>query len=416
MNWLYEIERCKNNVYAYNGLSELLGEDAIVIIGYGFLNSKYYWLIQNSLGENASENGFLKIEFCQIRVEGVGFSEPYIHKEIDNSKDIPIELEYFDKFCDKELSTTISLEDWKNTLDLEFKNSRINKPFNFQCSSVNTIQRKVNKCYFEYYNFYIDKGLFRLDYSKSLREENTFSLSRHLSQKEFIFIEYNDIFPIYSYDLFVSQEGSNLINILFYILLLLIIISIILISFLSKFILQAKNLIEFNSKMIFKNHLIEDIKNFNSSNLSIKEKKLYKMLCPRDVNGKKKILVGNFGDGGYVLFDDFEDIKIAYSFGINKEISFDKYLANKGINVYMYDHTIDSIPSNDTKLHWKKIGLGTKNSNKKNLKSLEELLLDNGHINEKNMILKIDIEHNEWDPLTYNLFPLEIRKYFLKLC
>ena len=201
---------------------------------------------------------------------------------------------------------------------------------------------------------------------------------------------------------------SNLINILFYILLLLIIISIILISFLSKFILQAKNLIEFNSKMIFKNHLIEDIKNFNSSNLSIKEKKLYKMLCPRDVNGKKKILVGNFGDGGYVLFDDFEDIKIAYSFGINKEISFDKYLANKGINVYMYDHTIDSIPSNDTKLHWKKIGLGTKNSNKKNLKSLEELLLDNGHINEKNMILKIDIEHNEWDPLK------EIPKKILK--
>jgi hypothetical protein len=71
----------------------------------------------------------------------------------------------------------------------------------------------------------------------------------------------------------------------------------------------------------------------------------------------------------------------------------------------MYDHTIDSIPSNDTKLHWKKIGLGTKNSNKKNLKSLEELLLDNGHINEKNMILKIDIEHNEWDPLTIIFSP-----------
>ena len=47
MNCHYETERCKNNVYAYNGLSELLGVDAIVIVGYGFLNSKYYWLVLN---------------------------------------------------------------------------------------------------------------------------------------------------------------------------------------------------------------------------------------------------------------------------------------------------------------------------------------------------------------------------------
>ena len=65
----------------------------------------------------------------------------------------------------------------------------------------------------------------------------------------------------------------------------------------------------------------------------------------------------------------------------------------------MYDHTIDHILSNSSNLHWKKIGLGSENSRKNNLKTLKELILDNGHINEKNMILKIDIEHNEWEPL-----------------
>ena len=65
----------------------------------------------------------------------------------------------------------------------------------------------------------------------------------------------------------------------------------------------------------------------------------------------------------------------------------------------MYDHTINNIQSNDTKLHWKKIGLGSENSKKPYLKSLKEILIDNGHINEKNMLLKIDIEHNEWEPL-----------------
>ena len=38
-------------------------------------------------------------------------SEPYIHKEIDNQKNILIDLEYFDEYCDMNISTTVSLED-----------------------------------------------------------------------------------------------------------------------------------------------------------------------------------------------------------------------------------------------------------------------------------------------------------------
>ena len=157
----------------------------------------------------------------------------------------------------------------------------------------------------------------------------------------------------------------NLAYILIWLLLLLIIISIVLITFVS--ILKVQKLIEFSGEIIFNYQLNIKNKNnkfFNSSILNSREIKLYKMLCPKEVTKKKKNLVGNFGDGGYVLLDDLEDIKIAYSFGIRNEFSFDKALANKGINVYMYDHTINNIQSNDTKLHWKKIGLGSENSKK----------------------------------------------------
>ena len=99
------------------------------------------------------------------------------------------------------------------------------------------------------------------------------------------------------------------------------------------------------------------------------------------------------------MLDDFKNVKIADSFGIRTEIQFDKSLADRGIDVYMYDHTIDSLPYNNSKFHWKKIGITGKNKSNKSLKSLEELIIENGHSSEENMILKIDIEHAEWESL-----------------
>jgi hypothetical protein len=126
---------------------------------------------------------------------------------------------------------------------------------------------------------------------------------------------------------------------------------------------------------------------------------IYHLICPKNVIGKKKILIGTKKDGSYVLLDDFKDIKIAYSFGIGNKIQFDTELANRGIDVYMYDHTINSLPYNHSKFHWKKIGISDKNQKSQCLKGLEELIIENGHSLEKNMILKIDIEHCEWDSL-----------------
>jgi hypothetical protein len=126
---------------------------------------------------------------------------------------------------------------------------------------------------------------------------------------------------------------------------------------------------------------------------------IYHLISPKKVIGKNRILLGKKSYGCYILLDDFENINIAYSFGIGRDIQFDKYLADRGIDVYMYDHTINSLPYQNNKFHWKKVGLCGKNSNRNDMKTLEDLLKENGHSNEKNMILKIDIEKWEWESL-----------------
>jgi hypothetical protein len=65
----------------------------------------------------------------------------------------------------------------------------------------------------------------------------------------------------------------------------------------------------------------------------------------------------------------------------------------------MYDHTINSLPYQNPKFHWKKLGLCGIGNNNTNLKNLEELIKENRHIHKKNMILKMDIEHWEWESI-----------------
>jgi len=162
---------------------------------------------------------------------------------------------------------------------------------------------------------------------------------------------------------------------------------------------KIKNLDNINALLNQENKFI-----FSYMNNIQNDSSIYQLIRPKDVKDKKKVRIGNKGDGGYVLLNDFKDIKIAYSFGICDEISFEKELSEKNIEVFMYDHTIQNISEYNPKLHWKKIGLTGKKGINENLKTLKELLEENGHILEKDMILKMDIEGSEWDSFLYMSF------------
>ena len=152
---------------------------------------------------------------------------------------------------------------------------------------------------------------------------------------------------------------------------------------------------ELNYKSLVLNQQFEAILSYlyNMKNSS----SIYKLLKPKSILGKHKVRIGDNKDGGYILLNDFDNIKIAYSFGISNEISFDKNLADKNIDIFMYDHTIERLPFQNKRFHWKKIALTGKIEKENNMKTLNELIKENGHTNEKNMILKMDIEGEEWN-------------------
>ena len=146
--------------------------------------------------------------------------------------------------------------------------------------------------------------------------------------------------------------------------------------------------------------LIQQIEAFFSYFDNIKnESCIYQLLRPKGVLGKNKLRIGVNSDGGYILLNDFENIKIAYSFGIGNEISFEKELADKNIDVFMFDHTLEALPFTNPKFHWNKIGITYKKGENNNTKTLNEILEGNGHTKEKDMILKLDIEGCEWNIL-----------------
>ena len=109
---------------------------------------------------------------------------------------------------------------------------------------------------------------------------------------------------------------------------------------------------------------------------------IYQFICPKEVVNKTRILIGTIHDGSYVMLNDFKNIKFAYSIGIDGEIQFDKALADKGIDVYMYDHTINKLPYENEKFHWKKIGIGCKSDKSRKFKTLSDMIKNNGHLNE----------------------------------
>lgn len=127
-------------------------------------------------------------------------------------------------------------------------------------------------------------------------------------------------------------------------------------------------------------------------------KKLKKLWNVKSVRGGQKFIrVGRNNDGGYIMYEDFSRIKTAYSFGINKDVSWEKSMAGYGIKCYMYDHTINELPEENELFSWQKKGIGGIDEPEKLLFSLETLLKENGDLNNKELILKMDVEGAEWD-------------------
>ena len=126
-----------------------------------------------------------------------------------------------------------------------------------------------------------------------------------------------------------------------------------------------------------------------------KIKKSLLVKCPVEKN--KLVRFGKKHDGGYVLLDDFDSSMNVYSFGISNDVSFEKDLANRGLTIFMYDHTIGELPEYHENFCYRKIGISHIDEIEHRKLSLKTLLEENGDIGNNNLILKMDVEGAEWD-------------------
>ncbi|RVK62323.1 hypothetical protein CN155_01655 [Sinorhizobium meliloti] len=131
--------------------------------------------------------------------------------------------------------------------------------------------------------------------------------------------------------------------------------------------------------------------------LQARIKDLMSLMRPEDVvDAGPFVRIGKQNDGGYIMYEPGLAGLVAYSFGINDDVSWDADMAKRGFDVYMYDHTIEALPYEDSKFNWLKQGiLGTGETPE--LKTLEHFLRMNDHFDRSDMVLKIDVEGYEWD-------------------
>ena len=209
-------ENCSNEVYTYDGKSADGGGHAMVIVGYGLLNDKYYWLIQNSYGEEICDKGFVKFGFGEANVEAITFSEPYIKKEDKeiSPKEIDIEIDEINSKCNLYISTNSSLDDWISPLKIIFEDSKGENNFSYICGENSLFNfyngTKFLNCYYEITKLRITRGEYKLKGIESLGNENIFNLDKSFEKKTYIYGA-SSITTSKNYKIFVSEKGSKII-------------------------------------------------------------------------------------------------------------------------------------------------------------------------------------------------------------
>jgi hypothetical protein len=127
-----------------------------------------------------------------------------------------------------------------------------------------------------------------------------------------------------------------------------------------------------------------------------------RLLSACDIQSSTLVRVGGPNDGGYVMVDDIysSTTPVAYSIGINRDVTWDVDVARRGVDVFMYDHTISALPTSHPRFHFRRQGL-TGTASRADMRTLEQMVQDNGHCDVPRMLLKIDVEGAEWDALLH---------------
>ena len=208
---------CKNLIYKYDGKSDYSGGHAIVIVGYGYESNKYYWIIQNSWGRNFCDGGFAKVEFGEIEIENVAFSEPYIEADSTSAEDISAKMTLQD---DCRITYLTESNNYENSFELNFDNVNSNENINFyfQCGKDPSVKETAGICSYNFASLYAEKGYYRYKNSSILKSNNN-ELTLDFdswNQNQFYYYGADFIDSIYvSTDTFYVSQSSSTISLIF---------------------------------------------------------------------------------------------------------------------------------------------------------------------------------------------------------
>ena len=120
-----------------------------------------------------------------------------------------------------------------------------------------------------------------------------------------------------------------------------------------------------------------------------------KSIRKKKVVGFDLIRVGGIGDGGYVMVNNFNMIEGVLSLGVGPDVSWDLDLSKNVPLIHFYDHTVESLPAVVPNSKWYKEKI-VAHSNTSGT-TLEQAV--NRLPNSNELILKCDIEDDEWEIL-----------------
>ena len=121
---------------------------------------------------------------------------------------------------------------------------------------------------------------------------------------------------------------------------------------------------------------------------------LGRLLTPRRATAHRKVRLGGRGDGGYVMLDDFGRLRTAFSLGVGPNVDWDVDMAERGIAVHMFDHTVAGPPRRHRQFHFHRTRIDAVAED--GAENLASLLHRYGSSDPHATLLKVDIEGSEW--------------------
>jgi len=110
--------------------------------------------------------------------------------------------------------------------------------------------------------------------------------------------------------------------------------------------------------------------------------------------------IGSEADGGYVMLDTLRppEVTAGYSIGIGDDVSWDLAVAQRGVALVLYDHTVAGPPQPVPGARFVRQGIGGRAA-APGRRTLAGVIADNGHQGRSDLVLKMDAEGAEWDVL-----------------